>query len=140
MTGDTKIGVVHVTYNSAGGINDFLASVLSQTHQDFVLYVVDNKSADATMSRIAQCNDPRVRLIANPDNRGIAEGNNQGIRAALQDGCDLVLLFNNDTVFGAELLTVLISGLRESGTDMVAPKILFHDDEQRIWSAGGGLN
>jgi GT2 family glycosyltransferase len=140
MNEGTKVGVVSVTYNSSGVIDEFLASLFSQTYDAFVLYVIDNKSADDTIKQIAQHDDPRLNITANPDNRGIAEGNNQGIRAALEDGCELVLLFNNDTVFGPELLRTLISGLWESGADMVAPKILFHDDETRIWSAGGGLN
>jgi GT2 family glycosyltransferase len=140
MRSPVKVGVVTVTYNSGRVIDGFLASLLPQTYDNFVLYVVDNISSDETLARVSTVNDARIRVIANPDNRGIAEGNNQGIRAALQDGCGLVLLFNNDTEFDPKLLETLIAGIEKTGSDMVAPKIMFHHDQNKIWSAGGGLD
>jgi GT2 family glycosyltransferase len=94
-----SVGVVTVTYNSDRVIDGFLSSLLAQTYDNFVLYVVDNISSDETLARVKAFNDTRIRVIANPDKRGIAEGNNQGIRATLQDGCGLILQFNNDTEF-----------------------------------------
>jgi GT2 family glycosyltransferase len=135
-----KVGVVTVTYNSAKVIDGFLTSLLAQTFQNFILYVVDNISSDETLARLATYRDARIRVIANPDNRGIAEGNNQGIRAALEDGCSLILLLNNDTEFEPKLLERLVAGIDRTASDMVAPKILFHHDQNKIWSAGGGLD
>jgi GT2 family glycosyltransferase len=135
-----KIGAVTVTYNSGEVIEGFLRSLLAQTHGDFILYVVDNASRDDTLGRVARCHDPRIVVIANTTNAGIAEANNQGIRAALASGCDAVLLINNDTEFEPALVRKLVSGLQESGCDMIAPKILYHDNRQLIWSAGGGFN
>src|SRR5438128_825592 len=34
----------------------------------------------------------------------------------------------------------LTSGLQAHACDMSAPKILFHDNQRTIWSAGGGFN
>jgi len=140
MKSSAKVGVVTVTYNSGRVIDGFLASLLAQTHDTFVLYVVDNISTDDTLARVRTYDDPRIRVIANPDNRGIAEGNNQGIREALHDGCRLILLFNNDTEFDPQLLDTLIAGIERTASDMVAPKIMFHHDQSKIWSAGGGLD
>ena len=134
------VGVVTVTYNSARVIEGFLRSVLAQTYEDFILSVVDNASSDGCLKQLERYSDSRIRIIANPDNRGIAEGNNQGIKASVANGCRLILLVNNDTEFEPGLLQTLLDGLRESGSDMVAPKILFHHDQQKIWSAGGGLD
>src|SRR5690242_9561959 len=83
MIAGQKIGVVTVTYNSARVIDGFLTSLLGQSKCDFVLYAVDNASSDETLARIGTYNDPRVRVIANEKNLGIAEANNQGIEAAL---------------------------------------------------------
>ncbi len=136
----SKIGVVTVTYNSSQVLEGFLTSLLRQTYSDFVLYVVDNASADKTLEQLSSYKDPRICLIANPQNLGIAEGNNQGIRSALAAGCGSVLLLNNDTEFGPSLLEDLTSGLQAHACDMSAPKILFHDNQRTIWSAGGGFN
>jgi GT2 family glycosyltransferase len=56
--------------------------------------VIDNASADGS-AEMAAAEFPGVRLIANPDNRGFAAANNQGLEIAR--GRNLLLL-NPDTV------------------------------------------
>lgn len=131
------IGVVTVTYNSAHVLQDFFDSLASQTCTDFTLYVVDNASSDDTLARCRTRNGLPIALLANDANLGVAEGNNQGIRAALADGCEYVLLLNNDTTFDPGLLTHLRDGLVRHKCSMVTPKILFHDQPTVIWAAGG---
>ncbi len=132
-----RIGVVTVTYNSAEVLPDFLQSVAQQTLQEFILYVVDNDSKDQSVAMASSFGDPRIRVIANKENLGVAEGNNQGIRAALADGCDSVLLLNNDTTFGPKLFAELYEGLIEHNCSMATPKIFYHANPRVIWAAGG---
>lgn len=142
MAIDGRIGVVTVTYNSAGVVEDFLRSLADQQYEAFVLYVVDNASQDDTREiTIRQFgSDPRCVVIANAQNLGVAAGNNIGIRRAIEDGCSHVLLLNNDTVFGNKLLGDLLGALRLLGAHAVVPKIMFFQPDNRIWCAGGGLN
>ncbi|RYE38977.1 MAG: glycosyltransferase, partial [Hyphomicrobiales bacterium] len=87
-----RIGVVTVTYNSAKVLPDFFESTNRQIGCEFHLYVIDNASRDESVAlsrTLAHC---ATTIIANPDNVGVAEGNNQGIRKALEDGCTHVLL------------------------------------------------
>lgn len=140
MSATAKLGAVTVTYNSSAVIDRFLDSMLRQTYPAFVLYVVDNCSSDDTLRRVAGYRDTRIQIVANEHNVGFAEGSNQGVRAALAADCDSVLLINNDTEFGPALLGQLHRGLDEFGSDMTAPKILYHDKQKIIWSAGGGFN
>lgn len=139
MLSQSHIGIVTVTYNSSQVVDAFLDSVLSQTHTNFVLYAIDNASIDDTLVRMSRYPDPRIVPIANKVNVGFAKGSNQGIRSALADNCSAVLLLNNDTEFGPRLFETLLSALEED-VDMVAPKVLFQDRPNIIWSAGGGLN
>ena len=134
-----KVGAVTVTYNSSHVIEPFLASMVQQTFQQWSLYVIDNASHDNTRVQVTACSDPRIRLLANSENLGIAEANNQGIRQALEDNCDAVLLLNNDTEFEPGLLDKLVEGLSSYRCEMIAPKILFYHD-RTIWSAGGGMD
>lgn len=139
MPDTNRIGVVTVTYNSADVLPEFLRCMLAQTHDDFLLFVVDNASTDDTLAIVGTLDDPRVRLIANADNRGVAAGNNQGIAAALEAGCSSVLLLNNDTSFPPDLLASLDQALHRYGVEMVCPKIVYFDEPKRIWAAGGGF-
>jgi len=138
MDNSSRVGVVTVTFNSASVIADFMDSMLKQVYANFTLYVIDNASTDETLERLSEYRDPRIVIIRNPNNVGVAEGNNIGIRASHTDGCTLVLLINNDTVFDANLLSELVHGLGQY--DMVVPKILYFDDPVTIWCAGGYLS
>lgn len=137
MTSPHRVGVVTVTYNSGQVIDEFLSSLLVQTHKDFILYAIDNASRDDTLDRLRAFEDPRIVLIANSDNLGFAGGTNLGIQAALESNCDSVLIINNDTVFEPQLLDELIAGLSAYACHMTAPKILYYDCPTKIWAAGG---
>lgn len=132
-----KIGIVTVTYNSAEVLPEFFDSLALQTYRDFVLYVIDNASKDATLELCRQRKDLPIVMVSNDVNLGVAEGNNQGIRAALKAGCEYVLLLNNDTVFDENLLSELRDGLVLYQCAMTTPKILYYDNPEKIWAAGG---
>ena len=132
-----RIGVVTVTYNSGSVLEPFLKCVFEQTDADLMLFAVDNASTDTTLQILNQSDDTRLISIANSKNRGVAEGNNQGIRAALDAGCESVLLVNNDTEFDATLFSSLVAGLQRYDVGMICPKMMFYDEPQRIWAAGG---
>ncbi len=134
--GEHLMGIVTVTFNSASVIDGFMDSVLKQTGAKFILYVIDNASSDDTLSRLSRYQDPRIVVISNQVNVGVAEGNNIGIRSALNRGCASVLFLNNDTVFESDLLAKLKDGLHQYKCEMVSPKILFFDDPSKIWCAG----
>lgn len=131
------IGVVTVTYNSGTVIRDFLNSLLDQSHTNFFLFVVDNASSDNTLAVLSSYSDPRIAIIGNLTNVGVAEANNIGIKAALNAGCATVLLINNDVVFGPDLISQLCEGLAQYQCEMVVPKILYFNPPDRIWCAGG---
>lgn len=133
------IGVVTVTYNSAEVIEAFLRSALAQSAAEFLLYIIDNASSDSTLELIARFSDPRIHLVANPKNVGVAEGNNQGILLALEARCDRVLLINNDTEFEGRLFEKLAHALDKEGMDMIVPKIMYFHPKSVIWCAGGAF-
>jgi GT2 family glycosyltransferase len=139
MDSSKRIGVVTVAYNSGRVLEQFLRSVVAQTHGDFLIYVVDNASGDSTLAQLEAWGDARIRVIPNTLNVGIAEADNQGIRAALADGCDYVLFLNNDVEFEPETFAVLVAELEALDCDLLAPKIFF-EDRIHIWSAGGTLS
>jgi GT2 family glycosyltransferase len=132
-----RIGVVTVTYNSGAVLLPFLRCVFQQTHRDFILFAVDNASSDDTLRLLHECGDERLRVVRNIDNRGVAEANNQGIRAALEVGCTSVLVINNDTEFDSALFSLLEDGLSKYEAEMICPKMMYFDEPNRIWAAGG---
>lgn len=139
MMDEKKIGIVTVLYNSEKVLDDFFDSLKRQTYKNFILYVIDNFSPDKSLEKArnlaSECSF-ETKFIANKENYGVAKGNNQGIIYALHDGCDYVLLSNNDVVLEDDTIRLLCEGLRETGADMAVPKIYLHDSA-RLWCAGG---
>lgn len=135
-----KIGIVTVLYNSAPVLKDFFDSLQYQSYCNFVLYAVDNNSSDGTVVEIKQLMTGvnfKTILIEEKENWGVAKGNNIGIKAALDDGCQYVLLSNNDIVLEKDTIEILLNGIIENNVSMVIPKIYFWNTDKIIWSAGG---
>ena len=131
--------LVTVTYNGSDVWKPFLRSVQAQRGADWILVVVDNDSQDDTRSLLADIEDPRVRVILNDTNLGVAAGNNQGIQAALDAGADRVVLLNNDTEFGPNLLANLDRSMASLHADAISPLIFFYNAPSRIWYGGGSF-
>ena len=83
-----KIGIVTVTYNSTAVLSPFLECIWKQSHQNFVLYIIDNASTDSTLQILEKKQDSRLKIIKNKSNFGVAKANNQGIKKAIEDGCN----------------------------------------------------
>lgn len=135
-----KIGLVTITYNSAKVITPFMDCVLRQTHTDFILYIIDNISSDITLELLSKYKDDRIVIIVNTQNVGVAAGNNQGIVRAMADGCDEILIINNDVEFEYTLLEKLSHQLEELNCSLVAPKMMYHPETHLIWWAGTKFN
>ncbi|CAN7441831.1 glycosyltransferase family 2 protein [Caballeronia sp. LjRoot31] len=134
------IGVVTVLYNSDDVLPDFFASLSVQTHLNFRLYVIDNGAKDtgSVLSReLSTQYNIDTEIVFNNANVGVARGNNQGIQMALDDGCEYVLLANNDIEFrNPTAVSNLLWRATAAGALASVPKIIYHGTNQ-IWCAGG---
>lgn len=148
-TGSTKkkpivamIVAITITYNShADGILEpFLDSIRAQTGCDWHLVIIDNDSRDGTPDYLRGINDPRITVVLNSENIGFAAGCNQGHAIAEKMGADSILLINNDTEFGPDLLAGLEKRMAASGAAAVSPLIVYHDARDRIWYGGGHIS
>jgi hypothetical protein len=92
---DPDVTIIIVSWNTREILRHCLRSVYENAGAvDFQVIVVDNASADGSAEMVAK-DFPQVQLIANPDNRGFAAANNQGM--ALARG-RYILLLNSDTI------------------------------------------
>lgn len=135
----SPIHLVTITYNALGVWDDFWASLTAQTGVAWHLHVIDNQSSDGTRAMLAGLDDPRVTIILNDGNLGVAAGNNQGIRAAMAEGAQTIGLINNDVTFGPAMLASLAATQRREGADAISPLIPYHDHPDLIWYGGGSF-
>jgi GT2 family glycosyltransferase len=135
------IGIVTVLFNSDDVLPGFFESLAKQQDVRYRLYVIDNSKTDSG-SRLSRVLADRygidAEIIFNDANVGVARGNNQGIEIAMQDGCDYILLANNDIEFESPLLFAnLMKSLVNSHLSAIVPKIYFYGLPKKIWFAGG---
>jgi glycosyltransferase involved in cell wall biosynthesis len=76
-----KVSVIIPVYNVEKYISATVQSVLDQTYKNFELLIVDDGSPDRSIEICQQFDDPRIRIIRQP-NRGVAAARNAGIRQA----------------------------------------------------------
>lgn len=138
------VGIVTVLYNSDDVLPGFFESLAAQKKpHNFRLYVIDNSAVDSgsrLSDALARRHNIEVHIHFNNANVGVAKGNNQGIELALADGCKQVLLANNDTEFGPDTLKLLQDALAVGNELAATPKIMYHNEPNRIWYGGGHIN
>ena len=120
------IGVVLLNYNTWDDTLQCMESVLSGDMSDAIqIYLVDNHSSAKRPERVTEfCTEHRVVYIQNRENIGYAAGNNVGVKQALADGCDAVLISNSDVRYKKDSIRILYQYLithPEAG--IVGPKI-----------------
>ncbi|HEY5601134.1 MAG TPA: glycosyltransferase family 2 protein [Patescibacteria group bacterium] len=147
-----KIAIVVLNYNLKEATFACLGSLqsLNKGENEIEIIVIDNNSEEDISKEITQ-KFPEAVFLQSYDNFGYSGGNNLGIRKALNDQADAVLVLNPDTEVDKDLITELVKVLEtDQKIGIVAPKIYFypgfetHKDRYKkedlgkiIWYAGG---
>jgi glycosyltransferase involved in cell wall biosynthesis len=111
------VSVVMPTHNRSVTLRRAVDSVLSQTHSDLELIVVDDASTDDTPALLAVIEDPRLVCIRLERNSGAAIARNRGIRSARGE---LVAFQDSDDVWLPEKLALQLRVMAESAPSVGA--------------------
>lgn len=121
------IGIVILNYNSWEETTRCIESVFDNPPQeDYRIYCVDNGSSSPMLDGFGtQYDQRRFFLICTGKNLGYAAGNNVGIKRALNDGCDMILISNNDIVFYENTIAQMATYLKEyPHVGIVGPRVV----------------
>lgn len=130
-----KVWIVVLTWNRAEAVISCLISLRALIYGNLEVLVVDNHSTDDTVERLASI-FPGEKIIVNDRNMGYTGGNNVGLRYALSQGADYVLLLNNDCTVHPRLVDELVGvAEQDPGIAVVGCKNLHHDDRRVVWAA-----
>jgi GT2 family glycosyltransferase/glycosyltransferase involved in cell wall biosynthesis len=134
------VSVVVVNFNGRQHLEPCFSSLFKQDYPAELveLILVDNHSQDGSLELMAEL-FPRVKVIANRDNRGFAPAVNQGAAAA---SGQYLALINNDAYADPRWLRAMVEPLvahRDEGVVCVGARMLdWHG--RRIDFVGGGVN
>lgn len=131
--------VVVLTNNRRDDTLACLDSLQRSDYQNMKIILLENLSmADAAGE--VEHNLPNVQTIRLHENLGYAGNNNIGIRAALEQGAEWILVLNDDTVLDPSCLSLLIEvAEREPRIGVLGPMVYHFDEPQIIQTAGGSL-
>jgi len=107
LTSAPTVTVIIPTYNRSRFLGEAVASVLSQTFEDFELIVVDDGSTDETPELVRAICDPRLRYLPRP-HRGISASLNAGLDAARGK---YIARLDSDDLWLPDLLSTLVGVL-----------------------------
>jgi GT2 family glycosyltransferase len=130
------LGVVILNWNDAASTLECVRSVRAGPGPVPEVWVVDNGSNDGSPEQIGTA-CPEVELVRSEINRGFAGGNNLGIAAALEAGCDSILLLNNDASIAPADLARLQETLERNPHLGILGPVLYERDSGALLAAGG---
>ncbi len=134
-----RVAALVLNYNGRDITLQSLASLEAMTYPACELIHIDNGSSDGSGEAVAAAH-PGVTQIRVEENRGVVFGMNQGIELAVSRGVDYLLLLNNDIEVEPDFLAELVAAAEtDPAIGCVGPKILYHGERDRLWSAGGRI-
>lgn len=140
---DMKLAVILVNYNGEKYNRACIESILANSVAWQVkIIVVDNASRDGSMRLLEElyAENEQLSFIRLDDNYGFSRANNEGISRAKAWGADTVMLLNNDTEISPDMLSQMRECAGRHPDCVIAPKIYYSGDRNRIWSAGGSVS
>lgn len=133
FSGQVGLSIVILNYNTLNLLKRCLDNI-TNLEIDFEIIVIDNASQDGSSEWLAELEDPRVRVIVLPENRGFSGGCNVGIQASSGDH---VLLLNTDAFPSLEALMTLSAYLESHPqVGIVGPQLLYENGK---WQPSAGL-
>lgn len=137
---ESLVSIIVLNYNGREDTLACLRSLEHLTYHNVNVVVADNASSDGSEAAIRAAY-PTLTFIQTGANLGFTGGNNVGIRHALENGADYVLLLNNDTIVAPDFISVMVEVMEQNPEVGVAgPMIYYFSAPETIWSAGGKID
>jgi dolichol-phosphate mannosyltransferase len=109
------IAIVIPAYNVADHVLGVIARIGPECDR---VYVVDDCCPQGSGKRVeAECSDPRVRVVRHEVNRGVGGATMTGYRAALADGCEIVVKVDGDGQMDPSLIPRLVRPIQNGEAD-----------------------
>ncbi len=127
------VSVIMPAYNAEKTIAASIASVQSQSYENWELLVLDDGSRDGTVSLVSAlaAEDGRIRLMKNPQNLGVARTRN---RAMKESRGEYIAFLDSDDCWRREKLEKQLKIMEKSAADLsYTAYSIVNEAGQRLW-------
>lgn len=153
--------IIIVNWNNYSDTVDCLDSLLKTDYKNKKIVIIDNGSEDGSLQilerwakdNVADFNlfsgtclnmsrrEALLTIISLDHNLGFSGANNIGMRFAIENGADYVLLLNNDTVVTENFISSMVkTALETENVGVVGGKISYFNKNDGIWFNGGYID
>ena len=137
---EPKVSIILLNYCNYWDTIACINSLEYMNYTNYHIYVVDNHSPNDSLRELKKMESNRVTVIDSGLNGGFAFGNNIGIRYALKNSFDYILLLNNDTIVTRDFLKKLTKTAVNNSSDVTTCRIMYNDVRELVWYAGGSID
>lgn len=130
-----KIAIILVNYNGIQDTLDCVKSIMDSTYDNFLVYVVNNGSDD-DCSMLTKYK--KIELIELKENVGFGVANNIAAEKAINEGADIIMCLNNDTIIFRNTLEKMADKVKD-GKIITCP-IYYYDYPDKLWYGGGKIS
>jgi len=140
MNLNKKIAIIIVNWKQYELTINCLLSLQKVEYKNLEVILVDNESNFEKINKI-KSDFNKVEVIESKENLGFASANNIGIKYAIKNKFEYVMLLNNDTEVNKKFLTPLLNSFqKDNSLGAVQPLIMNYNNRAKVWNAGGYLN
>lgn len=135
-----ELAIILLNYNNVEDTLECVRSIEENYSEKCTIIVVDNMSSDNSKEILIK-NEDRYKLILNDVNEGFAHGNNIGIKWAMSQGFEYVMLLNNDTLVAKQSIERMMMAIKkDKKIGIVSPRIMYYPNKENIWFDGGQID
>lgn len=132
--------VVILNWNNLTDTLECVDSVLRSDYRRLAVWVVDNGSDEDPTGPLGE-QFPGARVIRLADNFGYSGGNNVGLKLAMEQEAQYVLLLNNDATLAPDTITRLVAAMEtDSRIGMATPRVFLYDQPTEVYWDGGTID
>ncbi len=115
-----------------------LTSLFHSDYRNFRAILLDNGSTDGSVEEVRRSHaDVQIFLLR--ENLGYAGNNNVGIKMALDQGAEWILVLNDDTVLSPSCLSSMMEAVADEPEIGIAGPMVYHFDEPNVIQSAGGM-
>lgn len=130
-----KFSIIMPNYNKGLFIQEAINSVVSQSMKDWELIIIDDHSSDDSVEKIQPfLKDPRIILLINPKNLGIAKTLNRGISDSLSQVFGE--LDSDDVLVKTAIYEMYLSHINNSQSGFIYSQFAYCDSNLKQYDIG----
>ena len=127
-----KLSVIIPIYNAEKYILNLCQNILNQTYQNYIVYLINDGSTDASSLIIDKVvsKDNRFKLTEKT-NGGPSSARNVGIDMAFEDNSNYILFIDSDDYIDVDYFEKMIDLIERNSVDIVFASHYFNDNPKR---------